>query len=71
MPKSVKLRKLLKALDELGFQCLRQKGDHAFYRHPDGRTTLVPLHPEIKVKLLTKIIKHDLKMTMEEFVKRL
>ncbi len=71
MLKSIKIRKLLKALEQLGFQQLRQKGDHVFYRHPDGRTTLVPLHPEIRAKLLTKIIKRDLKMTMEEFEKYL
>jgi predicted RNA binding protein YcfA (HicA-like mRNA interferase family) len=26
----------------LGFQAVRQKGSHIFYRHPDGRTTTVP-----------------------------
>ena len=69
MLKSLKTRKLIKALERLGFQHLRQKGDHVFYRHADGRTTLVPLHPEIRAKLLTKIIKHDLKMTLDEFEK--
>ncbi len=28
----------------LGFQVVRQKGSHVFYRHPDGRTTTVPNH---------------------------
>lgn len=26
----------------LGFQTVRQKGSHVFYRHSDGRTTTVP-----------------------------
>ncbi len=29
----------------LGFQPVRQKGSHVFYRHPDGRTTTLPNHP--------------------------
>ena len=29
----------------LGFQVVRQKGSHVFYRHPDGRTTTLPNHP--------------------------
>ena len=28
----------------LGFQTVRQKGSHVFYRHPDGQTTTVPHH---------------------------
>ena len=33
-----------KALLLLGFQSVRQRGSHIFYRHPDGRTTTVPNH---------------------------
>ncbi len=33
-----------KILRELGFERVRQKGSHVFYRHPDGRTTTVPDH---------------------------
>ena len=33
-----------KLLIKLGFAKVRQKGSHAFYRHPDGRTTTVPHH---------------------------
>jgi len=34
-----------KVLMSLGFQFVRQKGSHVFFRHPDGRTTTVPNHP--------------------------
>ncbi|MDO8625634.1 MAG: type II toxin-antitoxin system HicA family toxin [Candidatus Diapherotrites archaeon] len=71
MPNAVKLRKLLAALHRLGFEQIHQKGSHAFFAHADGRTTLVPLHPEIKIKLLTKIIKQDLRMDKDEFFKLL
>jgi predicted RNA binding protein YcfA (HicA-like mRNA interferase family) len=69
MPNFVKLRKVLGALHKLGFKEIRQKGSHVFFEHQDGRTTLVPMHKEIKIKLLTKIIKQDLKMAKEEFFK--
>ena len=67
MPKVIKTTKLLKALKKLGFEKIRQKGSHLFLEHNDGRTTTVPLHKEIRPKLLTKIIKQDLKITIEEF----
>ena len=38
-------RKMNALLLELGFEAVRQKGSHAFYRHPDARTTTVPNHP--------------------------
>jgi predicted RNA binding protein YcfA (HicA-like mRNA interferase family) len=67
MPNSIKLRKILSALQKLGFLQTRQKGSHAFFEHKDGRTTVVPLHSEIRIKLLTKIIKQDLKIEKEKF----
>ena len=33
-----------RVLRRLGFQAVRQRGSHVFYRHPDGRTTTVPHH---------------------------
>jgi len=69
MPNAIKLRKILLALHRLGFTQVRRKGSHAFFEHQDGRTTLIPFHKEIKVKLLTKIAKHDVKMDLKEFLR--
>ncbi|MCB4757369.1 MAG: type II toxin-antitoxin system HicA family toxin [Elusimicrobia bacterium] len=33
-----------KILRHLGFLLLRQKGSHAYFRHPDGRSTVAPMH---------------------------
>ncbi|MEA1984107.1 MAG: type II toxin-antitoxin system HicA family toxin [Euryarchaeota archaeon] len=57
--------------NRMGFKLIRQKGSHMFFEHPDGRTTLVPNHPGEKIDrgLLNKIVKHDLKMSREEFLK--
>ena len=63
-------RKVIKTLKKLGFQHVRQKGSHLFLRHPDGRTTLVPIHKkdELGPGLLKEIIK-DCNLTREEFLR--
>ena len=63
-------REFFKVLKKLGFEEMRQEGSHVFFRHPDGRTTVVPNHPgeEIDRGLLTKIIKKDLKISRKEFM---
>jgi len=35
---------LIGALTKAGFSTLRVKGSHHFFRHPDGRTTVIPVH---------------------------
>ena len=64
---------LAKILKKLGFEFKRQEGSHMFFQHPDGRTTVIPNHPgeDIDRGLLNKIIKHDLQMSREEFLKRI
>ena len=66
-------REIFKILDKLGFQEVRQEGSHVFFRHPDGRTTVVPNHPGEKVDrgLLNKIIKKDMCISREDFMKQM
>lgn len=58
-------------LNKIGFKLIRQEGSHMFFEHPDGRTTIIPNHggEDIDRGLLNKIVKHDLKMEREEFLK--
>ncbi len=35
---------LIQALERGGFAVARARGSHHFLRHPDGRTTVVPVH---------------------------
>ena len=65
-PKSVKA--VCKALNELGFEFVRQKGSHLRFAHPDGRKTTVPSHSgeDIGPKLLNKIAR-DISIDKEEF----
>lgn len=69
----VKSRDLVKVVTSLGFKFRDQSGSHAVYVHADGRRTTISVHPSqiIGVGLLTKIIKKDLGITKEEFVKLL
>jgi len=43
--KPVSTRKLIRILVKLGFVKIRQKGSHSFFQHPDGTSTVVPIHP--------------------------
>ena len=63
------LERLLFALE---FLKTRQKGSHAFYRHPDGRTTTLPHHSGrvISRPLLREILR-EIDLTVDEYVKHL
>ncbi len=52
-------RQLIDALSAAGFQVIRTKGSHNFLRHPDGRTTVIPVHSgeTIGPGLLSKILR--------------
>ena len=65
-------KKVIQILEQIGFEKIRQRGSHVFFRHPDGRTTIVPVHKgeDIGRGLLQEIIK-DTKLTKEEFLKYL
>jgi len=62
--------KVCRVLERLGFVAIRQKGSYIFYRHPDGRTTVVPFHrgEDISKGLLLKIIR-DCGLSKDEFLK--
>jgi predicted RNA binding protein YcfA (HicA-like mRNA interferase family) len=62
-------KKVVKALENIGFEQIRQKGSHLFLRHPDGRTTIVPMHPTEKIGqgMINKLIK-DAKITRDEWI---
>ena len=62
-------KELGKAIKKLGFEFKRQEGSHMFFRHSDGRTTVIPSHPgeDIGKGLLNKIIKKDLQLSREDF----
>ncbi|MDP3105945.1 MAG: type II toxin-antitoxin system HicA family toxin [Candidatus Methanoperedens sp.] len=61
-------RKMERLLFKLGFERVRQKGSHVFYRHPDGRTTSVPHHPGRDLaRPLIKEILREIELSVEEY----
>ena len=62
---------LVKFFLKLNYEEDHQTGGHMIFKHPDGRKTSIPHHSgeEIGPGLLNKIIKKDLRITREEFLK--
>ncbi|MGB2843055.1 MAG: type II toxin-antitoxin system HicA family toxin [Halobacteriota archaeon] len=67
--KPLPAKKEIRALEKIGFKQIRQKGSHLFMRHPDGRTTLITIHPgeDIGKGMIRKIIS-DAKLTRDEWL---
>ena len=65
-------KELAKIVERFSFVYSHTTGSHMVYRHPDGRRTTIPCHSgeEIGPGLLLKIIKKDLGISREEFLKR-
>jgi predicted RNA binding protein YcfA (HicA-like mRNA interferase family) len=68
----VDFKTMEKILLRLGFQVVRQKGSHVFYRHADGRTTTLPNHPgrDISRPLMREILR-EIEITPEQFEQEL
>ena len=68
----LKAREVLKGLQTIGFEKIRQKGSHAILHHDDCRRASIPVHPAktISPYLLSDILK-QLKVDEEEFLKAL
>lgn len=64
-------KEVAKVVEKLGFVYSHTTGSHMVYKHIDGRRTTIPHHSgeEIGPGLLNKIIKKDLMITREEFLK--
>ncbi len=64
---------LAKVVGKLGFEHTRTTGSHMVFKHPDGRKTTIPVHAgeEIGPGLLLKIVKKDLRMSREEFMRHI
>lgn len=65
---AVPAKKIVSILHHLGFQLVRQRGSHAYYKHPDGRGTVVPMHAgeDIGKGLLREILK-SIDLSVEDY----
>jgi len=65
----LKARETIRILGALGFEEVRQRGSHKRFRHPDGRTTTVPVHKGRDTSpVLLRRIARDVGLTIQEFV---
>jgi predicted RNA binding protein YcfA (HicA-like mRNA interferase family) len=60
---------VVRSLRKVGFELVRQRGSHAIMKHPDGRSTVVPIHggETIGVGLMSKI-QRDVGIDREAFI---
>ena len=65
----LKARETIGILVALGFEEIRQRGSHKRFRHPDGRSTTVPIHKgrDLSPVLLRRIAR-DVGLNVQEFV---
>ena len=63
----VPVRKVLRALESVGFIHKRTSGSHAVMRHPDGRVAIVPQHGTVKRGTLSSILRQA-GLTPSEFL---
>ena len=66
--KIINSKKMEKLLLRLGFEKVRQKGSHVFYRHADGRTTTIPHHKaRMLARPLIREILREIEITIDEY----
>ena len=59
---------MVRILKHLGFSFVRQSGSHAYFKHPDGRATVVPMHRgEDLGRGLIRAILRDIDLSVEEY----
>jgi len=58
---------MCRILETLGFDAIRQKGSHKFFRHDDGRTTVIPMHAKDLDRSLVRKILSDIAITVDEY----
>jgi predicted RNA binding protein YcfA (HicA-like mRNA interferase family) len=68
----VDFRAMDRVLRNLGFERVRQRGSHVFYRHPDGRTTTLPNHPgrDLARPLIREVLR-EIELGRDEFRRQL
>jgi predicted RNA binding protein YcfA (HicA-like mRNA interferase family) len=64
------VRKVIRALESVGFSHARTKGSHAVYRDQDGRVVIIPQHGVVKRGTLASILRQA-GLTPAEFLKLL
>jgi predicted RNA binding protein YcfA (HicA-like mRNA interferase family) len=67
MPPVVRPEKVIKGLENNGFQFVKQRGSHRKYKK-NGRTVIVPMHYELAKGTLNSILEQS-GLTLEQLTK--
>ena len=68
----VTANEIIKALEKIGFQGIRQKGSHLRMKHEDGRVVTIPVHQgKTSVRGLLRKILRDTELSVEELIELL
>lgn len=66
----LKGKELIRILEKFGFEVVRSRGSHFLLRHPDGRTTTVPVHSaEVLGPGLLRSILRDVELTADDLIR--
>ena len=60
---------MVRILEILGFNEIRQKGSHKSFKHVDGRTTVIPFHGEDLGRGLIRKVLKDIEISPDEYEK--
>jgi len=64
----VDAERMEKLLFLLGFNKVRQKGSHAYYHHPDGRSTTIPHHRgRVLARPLIRELLREVELSLDEY----
>lgn len=67
----LKAKDVTAILERMGFVEVRQRGSHKQFRHPDGRSTTVPMHGSRDISpILLRQIAKDIGLTIEELLEQ-
>lgn len=61
MPKLPALRgnEVIRVLEKVGFQVIRQKGSHVRMKHEDGRVVTIPVHASKTIGILRSCTRYS------------
>lgn len=71
LPRNVKGKQLVTALEKLGFSVVGKRGSHFRLAHTDGRWTQVAVHPKPIPQGTLRTIIRQVDITAEELIKLL
>lgn len=60
-------KEMVRILLKLGFKEIRQNGSHKFFKHDDGRCTVIPIHGKDLKRGLIKGILKDINLSDEQY----